>query len=59
MDLDRALRVFKLYCEQWKEDPRQAEGLLLTDEEKQSIQELKNLIREYAPLIEKQDSTAA
>jgi len=52
MDIDRALRVFKLYCMHYEQDPRQAETLLLTDEERQAILELKNLIKEYGRLFE-------
>ncbi len=51
MDLDHALHVFRLYCIRLKEDPSDAESMLLTDKEKQAIQELKYLIKEYAHLI--------
>ena len=52
MELDRALRVFKLYCMHFEENPIQAESLLLTDEEKQVIVELKDVIKEYGGLFE-------
>ncbi|HOI96024.1 MAG TPA: hypothetical protein PK250_15065 [Syntrophobacter fumaroxidans] len=52
MDIDRVLRVFRLYCMHYEQDPKQAETLLLTGEEKQAILELKNLIEEYARLFE-------
>jgi hypothetical protein len=53
MELDRALRVFKLYCMHFEENPIQAESLLLTDEEKQAILELKALVKEYGGLFER------
>lgn len=51
MDLTHALHVFRLYCFQLKKDPFEAESMLLSDQEKQAIQELKDVIREYADLI--------
>ena len=52
MDLDRALRVLRQYCWNLKRDRLQAESLLFTNEEKQAILELKELMKEYAGLIE-------
>ena len=51
MDLDHALHIFRLYCYRLKLDPSDVESMLLTDKEKQAIQELKDLIKEYADLI--------
>ena len=59
MDLDRALRVFKQYCWNFKRDRLQAESLLLTDEERQVILELKGLIREYAGLFDSEEQPVA
>ncbi|HOV86518.1 MAG TPA: hypothetical protein PLM79_09160 [Syntrophobacteraceae bacterium] len=52
MDFDRAMRVFRLYCKQWKENPVQAESLLWTEEERLTIREIKDLIKECAGLFE-------
>jgi len=51
MDLERALRVFRQYCLSYRRDRLQAESLLLTDEERQAILGLKELIKEYADLF--------
>lgn len=51
MEFDRALRVFRLYCEHRERDPIQAESLLLTDEEKQVILEMKEVIGQYGSLF--------
>lgn len=51
MDFDRAIRVFKQYCWSYRRDRLQAESLLLTDEERQVIQQLKDLIKEYSDLF--------
>lgn len=56
MDLDRAVRVFKQYAWHLERDRLQAESLLLTNEEKQAILELKALIRDYAALFETEGS---
>lgn len=53
MDFDQAIRVFKLYSLRYEQDPRQAETMLLTENEKQAASELKDIIREYAVLFEK------
>ncbi len=51
MDFDRATRVFREYCRSYRRDRLQAESLLLTDEERQAILGLKELIKEYADLF--------
>lgn len=52
MDFDRATRVFREYCRSYRRDRLQAESLLLTDEERQAILELKGLIKEHAGLFD-------
>lgn len=56
MDLDHALLVFRLYCRLYRQNPSEAEALLLTDKEKQIIQELKELTAEHADLFRKQST---
>lgn len=51
MDLNHALHVFKLYCYHLKQDPSGADSMLLTDNEKQAISEIKDLIKDYSDLI--------
>lgn len=51
MDFDHALHVFKLYCRQLKQDPSGADSMLLTESEREAIQEIGDLIREYADLF--------
>jgi hypothetical protein len=51
MDLTHALWVFRLYCNRLKQDPSDADSMLLTDKEREVIQDLKDLVKEYADLI--------
>jgi hypothetical protein len=51
MDFDHALHIFRLYCYRLERDPAQADSMLLTDAEKQAIQELKDLVKKYAGLF--------
>jgi len=51
MELNHALHVFRLYCYHLKRNPADAESMLLTDEERQAIQEAKDLVKEYADAI--------
>ncbi len=59
MDYDRAMRVFKQYCWNYKRSPEEAESLLLTDEERRVIRELKSIIKEYSTLFGCDDALPA
>jgi len=59
MDLDRAIRVFREYCRSYRRDRLQAESLLLTDEERQAILGLKDLIKECADLFGRDEHSSA
>lgn len=52
MELDRALRVFRLYCWCLVQDRQGAESLFLTDEERRAIRKLENLVKDYAGLLQ-------
>ena len=51
MDLDHALTVFRLYYYRFRQDPSEAERMLLTEKEKQSITDLEKVVREYSDLV--------
>lgn len=51
MEFTHALHIFRLYCNRLKQDPFDAELMILTDAEKQALQELKGIIEEYSDLI--------
>lgn len=51
MDLDRAIRVLRLYCYHYEKSPSEAKGMLLTDREKLAVQELRDLVTEYSRLF--------
>lgn len=61
MDLDHALHVFKLYCYRLEREPSEresfergsslADAMLLTEEEKQAISDIKQVVLEYSPLF--------
>ncbi len=52
MDMDQALRAFRIYCYRLEKHPAEAESLLLTGEEKLAIRELKELTKQYGYLFE-------
>ena len=51
MDFVHALHVFRLYCQQLKHNPSEAEKMLLTEREKRAIADIEAVIREYAPVL--------
>jgi hypothetical protein len=59
MDLDHALRVFKLYYYLFAQDPSQAEGMLLTEGEKQAIADVEKVVIEYSALVANKAGSAA
>jgi hypothetical protein len=51
MDLDHALTVFRLYYHRFRQDPSEAERMLLTEKEKQAIADLEKVVLEYSDLV--------
>jgi len=59
MDLDHALRIFRLYCRRLQQDPSSVEAMLLTDNEKLAISKLKDLVKEFAGLLQTEQSAVS
>ena len=51
MDFDHALTVFRLYYYRYRQDPSEAERMLLTEKEKQAIVDLEKVVLEYSDLV--------
>ncbi len=51
MELNHALRVFRLYYVNFKQDPLQAENKLLTDSERQAIGDIEKVVLECSDLV--------
>ncbi len=50
MDLNHALRVFRLYYNLFEQDPSAAERMLLTEGEKEAISDIEKVVTEYCAL---------
>ncbi|NLI81830.1 MAG: hypothetical protein GX443_09105 [Deltaproteobacteria bacterium] len=56
MDLEHALRIFKLYCYIYRRSAAEAESILWSEREREAIRQLKRLVRESADLFREEDS---